>query len=223
VLSHSPVCMENIVQGKHTQLEGGRELPYLSQRDAYLGSILRRIIAAINLTAKNASVSSVGKLSPPDAVDNVQVQGNYDSTSNTLTCTSEHLHWVITHNSEIKKGIQYLSEIDTDPNFPQPHVIDHGASRSGFLHLPAFQSDGVTPQAYYLRSYAQYHGSDAGPRTTFGGTNGATTIFMTGTSGNTLLPSTGSGTASATGEQGGKGLGNVLVRPASGPKRNLII
>jgi hypothetical protein len=210
-----------MAQGKHTRLSGGRELPYLSQQNSYLGSILRRIINSINTTAENANVASVGKLSPPDAVDNIQVQGTMDSNTNTITCPSEHLHFVITHNSALKKGAQYLSEIDTDPNFPQPHIIDHGASRSGFVHLPSFQNDGVTPQVYYLRSYAQYRGSDPGPITTLGGRDGATKIVMTGSSGTSLLPSTGSGTANPNGQQGGKGLGVVLERPAPGPKRNL--
>ncbi len=210
-----------MAQGKNTQLQGGRELPHLSQKDAYLGSILRRIIKAINTTAENVNVASVGKLTAPAPVNDIQVQGTLDTATNTLTTPSEHLHWVLTHNSELKKGARYFSEVDTDPNFTQPHVVDHGASRSGFLHLPSFQSDGTTAQTYYLRSYVQYRGSDPSPHTTFGGQNGATKIVLTGTSGTTLLPSTGSGTASPTGQQGGKGIGVVLNRPAPGPKRSI--
>lgn len=207
--------------GNNSQLTGGRELPYVTQKDAYVGSLFQRIIRAINLMADNVAVSPIGKLPPPDPINGIQVQGSMDSVNNVLTAPSEHLHFVLTHNPRVRKGVQYISEISTEPNFLQPHVLDHGCSRSGFVHLPTFKSDGVTPQVYYLRSYAQYHGSDPSARFTFGGQNSATKIVMTGTSGTTLLPSTGSGTATPDGQQGGKGLGVVLVRPPQGPKRNV--
>jgi hypothetical protein len=205
--------------GINAELEYGRELPYLNQRDPYLGSILRRIIDAVNFTATNASVSSVGKLSPPPKVDSIQVQGTLSGS--TITAPSEILHWILTHNQAVNKGIRYFSEIATDANFTQPHVVDHGTSRTGFLHLPTYLNDGSTRQTYYLRSYAQYHGSDPSETTVLGGLTGAIKIQMTGTSGTTLLSSTGSGTASPQGQQGGKGLGTVLTRPSPQPKRSV--
>jgi hypothetical protein len=54
-----------------------------------------------------------------------------------------------------------------------------------------------------------------------GNIGGETAIQMTGTSVTQLLSSTGSGTASQTGQQGGKGLGTVLKRPTTQAKRQL--
>jgi hypothetical protein len=206
-------------QGLNAQLEGGRELPYLNIREPFLGSILQRIIAAVNQTAKSAAVSSVGKVSPPNPVDSVQVLGT--QSGDTVTCPGEILHLTLTHNQAVSKGVQYISEVDTDPNFPQPHVIDHGCSRSAFLTLPTLTGAGNTKNTYYLRSYAQYHGSDPCKPTVFGGLGGALKIQMNGTNVGIPLPSTGSGTASPLGQQGGHGIGRVLDRPAPEPKRSV--
>jgi hypothetical protein len=208
------------MQGTDQQLTGGRELNYITQRDNYSGSLIGRIIEAVNTLAKNAGVAAVGKVSPPNPIDSIQVQGK--QVGNVITAPGEVLHYTLTHNQAVSKGVQYLSEIDTDPNFTQPHVIDHGSSRSAFLTLPTFKNDGTTPNVYYLRSYAQYHGSDPCKPTVFGGLGGAIQIKMSGLSGATPLPSTGSGTASPSGQQGGHGLGIVLDRPAPGPKRNIV-
>lgn len=208
--------------GKNPILGGGRDLNSIFQKNHEIGYVLEDIIKAVNNLASNIGVSAVGKLAPPDPVDSIQVQGKMDSATNTVTASSEILHFTLGHNSAVKKGVQYISEIDTNPNFTQPHVLDHGASRSAFIQLPAKDSSG-NPQTYYLRSYPQYHGSDPGKRTVLGGLNGATKIQMTGSSSMDLLPSTGSGTANQNGQQGGKGLGTVLQRPAPGPKRNVAL
>jgi hypothetical protein len=206
-------------QGLNEQLEGGRELNYISQRDAYAGSLFSRIVEAVNTLAKNAGVAAVGKVSPPHPIDSIQVQGT--QVGNLVTCPGEILHHTITHNQAVQKGVRYFSEVDTNPSFTQPHVIDHGASRSSFLTLPTYQNDNHTLNTYYLRSYAQYPGSDPCKPTVFGGTGGALQIQMTGSNIATLLPSTGSGTASPQGQQGGKGLGVVLDRPSPRPKRSV--
>jgi hypothetical protein len=124
------------------------------------------------------------------------------------------------HNQEVNKGIHYFSEVDTSPSFTNPHVIHHGTSRTGFLSLPTNNSSNVK-QTYYLRSYAQYPGSDPSKPTVHGNLGGVIGIQMGGTSQTSLLPSTGSGTASPNGSQGGHGFGVVLTRPAPGPKRNV--
>ena len=207
-------------QSKFGLLFGGQELNKLNQKDSDLGTLFTRIINAVNNVAKNASIAAVGKLPSPPPVDGINVQGTLSTNGATLTAPSEMLHWTLTHNQAIQKGIQYITEIDTNPNFTQPHVYDHGASRSGFMFLPTKDSNNVT-QTYYMRSYAQYHGSDPAKPTVFGGFNSATQIVMTGSSKTTLLPSTGSGTASPTGQQGAKGLGTVLNRPSPAPKRKV--
>jgi len=216
--------------GDNAQLDGGQELTMTSQKDVYLGSLLRRIILAVNTLATNATVSAIGKLPPPPKVDSIQVQGT--QTGNVITCPSEILHWTLTHNQSVSKGIRYFSEVDTDPNFPNPHVVDHGTSRTGFLTLPTFSNaanmTSSQPTAYYLRSYAQYHGSDPCAPTVLGNFTGSTQIFMGGTGGSSgtgsvtqLLSSTGSGTASPQGQQGGKGLGTIINRPKPQPKRSV--
>ncbi len=208
-----------MAKGKNGQLNGGRELAMVTQEHALLGSLLQKIITAINTTAQNASVSSVGKLPPPPPIDTHDLQGSYDATTNTFTAPGEILHYTLVHNQSIRKGVQYLSEISTDPNFSSPHPIDHGASRSAFVNLPAMDNDG-NQQVYYLRSLSQYHGSNPSEKTVFGGQNGPIKIVMTGSNKGTLLQGQGSGTAK-NGQQGGRGLGTVLTRPAPGPQRNL--
>ncbi len=221
------------MQSKQAILEGGQELAKINQQDFNQGSLFKRIVDAVNSLALNLGASAVGKLSPPDPIDSIQVSGT--QSGNVITCPSEHLHFTVTHNSELNKGVQYIHEISTDPNFSAPHVIDSGCSRSVFIHLPSVQADGVTPNTYYLRSYPQYHGSDPQKPTVLGGLAAATQIRLTppsvtvtafntpvpAASAANILPSTGSGTASPQGTQGGKGLGTVLTRPAPGPKRSL--
>lgn len=207
-----------MARGENQQLEGGRELNFISQKDAYAGSLFSRIINAVNMLAKNAGVAAVGKVTPPPPIDSITVKGTL--VGSVITCPSEILHWTLNHNQAISKGIHYFSEVDTNPNFLAPHVIDHGTSRSAFLHLPALNDSSGT-QTYYLRAYAQYPGSDPCKPTVHGNLGGAFQIQMTGSSAMSLLTSAGSGTASPTGQQGGQGLGVVLDRPAPGPKRNV--
>jgi hypothetical protein len=223
------------MQARNAILEGGQELSVISQKDFNHGSLLRRIIDAVNSLALNVGASAVGKLSPPAPIDSIQVSGT--QSGNVITCPSEHLHFTVTHNSELNKGVQYIHEIATEPNFLAPHIIDSGCSRSVFTHLPSVQADGVTPNTYYLRSYPQYHGSDPQKATVLGGLASATQIRLTPPtvtvaaggaaqiipipSAANILPSTGSGTAATNGQQGGKGLGTVLTRPAPTTKRSL--
>jgi hypothetical protein len=213
-----------MAQGLNQELQGGRELVYLHQKDSFLGSFCSRLVDAVNTLATNAGVTAVGKTSPPPKIDSISVAGTQGTIAeNTITCPSEILHHVIIHNQSLNKGIQYFSEIDTTPSFTQPHVISHGTGRTSFLTLPTYMNDGSTKQTYYLRSYAQYPGSDPCVPTVLGNLGGPTKIQMTppagGGSAMTLLSSTGSGTAAATGQQGAQGLGTTLKRPTPQPKR----
>jgi hypothetical protein len=206
--------------GANEQLTGGRELSYISQRDNYAGSLFTRIIDAINTGFNNAGVAAVGKVPPPPPIDSISVAGGSVVNGVITVPSTEILHWTIQHSQAIKKGIRYFSEIDTSPAFTNPHVHDHGTSRSGFTTLPTNNTSGSL-QTYYLRSYAQYPGSDPCKPTVLGGLAGAIGIRMGGTSNLSLLSSTGSGTASSSGQQGGKGLGVDLNRPAPGPRRSV--
>ena len=205
-----------MAQGLNQNFQGGREINYLAQKDTYLGSFCSRVADAINNLAGNAGVAAVGKTTPPPKIDSITVQGT--QVGDTITAPSEILHWTLTHNQAVNKGVKYISEIDTNPSFPQPHQHFHDASRTGFLTLPTLDNEG-NQQTYYLRSQAQYPGSDACAPTVLGNLGAPTKIQMTGTSKTTLLPSTGSGTASPQGQQGGLGLGTVLRRPTTQPKR----
>jgi hypothetical protein len=209
------------MQGRNSQLDGSQELVAIQRRDFTSGNLFARIIDAVNGLAQNIGAVAVGKLDPPPPIDTIQVQGT--QVGNVLTCPSEILHWTMTHNQVINKGIRYFSEISTSNSFnpSNTHVVDHGTSRTGFLSLPTFLSDGATKQTYYLRSYAQYPGSDPQKPTVLGGLGAATQIQMTGSSAATLLNSTGSGTGTETGTRG-QGLGVVLTRPAPTTKRSLL-
>lgn len=209
------------MQNTQSELSYGRELPLLSQKDSYLGSILRRMIDATNTLARNAGVSAVAKVAPPSRIDSIAVSGANSTGSALSVPNSEILHWVLSHSGEVDKPVQYFSEISTSSSFSNPHVVAHGSSRSGFLALPTKDANGNT-QTYYLRAYPQYLGGDPAKPTIFGGANGAIPITMGGSSEVTLLSSTGSGTASNDGGQGGSGYGRVLTRPVPAPKRSSI-
>src|SRR5271157_3247875 len=207
------------MQGRSAILEGSQELTAIQQKDFNNGNLLARIIDAVNGLARNVGVAAVGKLDPPTPIQSIQVSGTQNG--NVITCPSEILHLTLNHTQEVNKGVQYIHEISTEPSFLAPHIIDTGCSRSLFVHLPAQDNNG-NPQPYYHRAYPQYPGSDPQKPTVLGGLANATQILMTGgstPSKTTLLSSTGSGTASATGTQGGHGLGKVLTRPAPAPKR----
>jgi hypothetical protein len=192
------------------KLDGGRFLAEINQKDSKMGALFQRIITAVNTLADNVAASPVGQNEPPSAPDSVAVKAS-----------GEMVHVSITHNAPVKRGVQYFTEIDTNPGFTKPIVIHHGASRTSHpFHLPT-RDDGGTQHTWYFRSFAQYHGSPPSEKTVYGGASNPIGVTLTGTTNMTLLPSTGSGTAAPTGTQGGQGLGVFTQRPALGPKRNV--
>lgn len=200
------------------QFDGGRELALLRQQSPLVGTLLGRLIDGLNRLAGNVGASPNGELPPPSPVNSTTVAGTL--VTNTLTAPGEILHWVHTHNVPINRNIQYITEVSAnDPNFSAPHPIDTGSSRSGFVHLPANDSNGAAV-TYYLRAVAQYPGSGPTKPTVYGGLGGPTGIRLTGATNMTLLTSQASGTAKP--GQGGQGLGAVRSRgPVGGPKRLL--
>lgn len=200
-----------------SQLDGGRELEIVRQRDPFLGAFLQRIIDSVNRFAKNAGVGAIGPIPAPAPVDNTQVKGTL--TSNVLTAPGEILHWVHEHNAPLQRGIQYVTEIATDAGFSNAHPVDAGSSRSGFVTLPT-NDDLGNPVGYYLRVMAQMPGGVPSSPTVYGGLQGPTKIVMGGTTNMTLLTSQSGGTAAP--GQGGQALGRFSSRPAvGGPKRNV--
>lgn len=201
-----------------TQLDGGRFLAKLRADDPLTGEMIQQVIDAINRLSINVSASPQGELPPPPPVDSTSVKGSL--ANNVLTAPGEILHFVHTHNVPLNRGIQYITEISpNDPYFTAPHPLDHGASRSGIIHLPANDDSGHLV-SYYLRVVAQYHGSGPSQPTVFGGLKNPTAIQMTGSTNMSLLSSQAAGTARP--GQGGQGIGAVRSRgPVGGPKRQL--
>jgi hypothetical protein len=191
-------------------LSGGSFLNEIYQSDSRLGTLLSRIIGAVNQTAGSAGVAPVGqsiKLSPPDNV-NVATAG-------------ELMHVSITDNSAANRQVHYFTEVSNNPQFLQPIVIHHGPSRTGVpFSLPTKDSTGATHN-WYVRSFRQSPGGPPSDPVTYGGSASPTAVTMSGSTQLTLLPSTGSGTSSNTGQQAAQGFGKQPIRQAPGPKRQV--
>jgi hypothetical protein len=209
-------------------LDGGRELSEVEQGNPSLGRIFRKVIQAVNTLATNTASSATGEVKPPKPPDSVTVTVpqpiNDPDSSQDGQGGGEHMHISIAHSGMLQRGIQYFSEIDTNPNFSSPMVVHHGASRtSGPIPLPTFTGNPAVsptnphvyipiPHTYYVRSYAQYPSSQPSAPTVAGGASSPTPFSMSGATLMNLAPSSGSGTASNTGQQGGSGLGKVQQR-----------
>lgn len=174
-----------------------------------LRDALRLIQDAVNNVAAQTGSAAQGKTQPPPPIQQLNVK----------VSNGELVHATISHNSPIDKPVHYFLEYDTDPGFGRPQVEHLGASRGRVLNLPTLDDDGVA-QTYYMRAYAQYPGSDPSAKIPFGGSS-PTPITLSGTTRLTHSPSTGSGTASPVGDQGGSGFGRVNTRAPLGPKRNI--
>ena len=170
----------------------------LYSKDSVQAAFLSKIIQAINKVGASAGVNPVGNVQPPPAVDNVNV-----------ATSGETMQVTLNHNHPVNKPINYFVEVATNPNFAQPLVHHLGPSRSSVpFTLPSKDSKGNTHQ-YYVRAYCQYLGSKPSTKTAFGGPLAPQAISMGGSTQMDILPSTGSGTSSPTGQQGGQGFGNV--------------
>jgi hypothetical protein len=169
----------------------------------YLSVALQGIQDGVNKLATNlAADASDATVPAPPAIQslNVKTDGN------------GNVHAVISDAAgNIQRGINYFVEYDTTPNFSQPHVVHLNATRTmSPIGLPA-KDDNNNDQLFYFRAYSQYRGGAPGPKINFGG-NTPTSVNPGGAGKATLLPSTGSGTAQNTGQQGGSGLGTVQTR-----------
>jgi len=184
-----------------------RQIPEFGQ---YLAEALRRIQEGVNNLGQNVAVDPAGTIPAPPTIQQLTVKSNGNGL----------VHAVINDSNPIQKNLHYFVEYDTDPSFPQPHVVHLGASRSmPPINLPA-KDDNGNAQKFYFRAYSQYPGSHPGAAVQHGGAT-ATAVDPGGTQQMTLLSSTGSGTAQPTGQQGASGFGKVLFRPEQGPKRAL--
>jgi len=184
-------------------LSGGRALTKLIQENPTHGALLQKIITAVNTLAENTTSSAVGRSTAPPPINalNVKVAGEY-------------AHVTITHTGNIQQGVHYFVEAANNPQFNGAHPIHFGTSRTRDpIHLAALDDSGAA-QKWYLRGYAQYPGSDPSAPVAYGGTS-PTAITPTGTTQLTWQPSTGSGTASNSGQQAAWGFGRIQRRQKS--------
>ena len=190
-------------QPNWANLDGGRYLADLYNKDSVQAAFMQKMINAINTLGSTLGANPVGDVQPPPPIDNVNV-----------SASGELLQLTLNHNKKVNRNINYFAEIGVnDPSFTQPLVLPLGPSRSPApFSLPTNDSTG-NPINYYVRAYAQYFGSKPSKVTTFGGALNPASIQMGGSTKMTVLSSTGSGTASPTGQQGGSGFGKVLVAP----------
>jgi hypothetical protein len=178
-------------------------------KDSSVRALFQQLIDGINNLSDHVGADPVGNKQPPSPLQGITVKN-----------AGELIHIALTHNSPMTKGVRYFTEYDTDPGFPQPQVIHMGTSRTvPPFTLPSKDDNGVA-LSYYFRAYPQHPGSEPGPVTVFGGGT-PTAVIPGGATQMTLVPSTGSGTASPSGQQGGYGFGKFLVRQPQGPKRNI--
>jgi hypothetical protein len=186
-----------------SQLPGNDLLAQIENENPKLGQYLRQyLVPSITRTAQNAAVSPTGNAAAPQSPSQISV-----------AAAGEMVHVSLTDNSALNRGVQYFTEISAnDPSFRQPIVFHHGTSRTPPpFPLPSKDGSG-NPVSYYVRSYSQYPGSPPSTPVVHGGAAHPTAVTLSGATQLNLLPSTGSGTASGNGTQGGQGFGKSPVR-----------
>lgn len=183
-------------------MNGNDLLAQIENENPKLGQYLRRYVnSSIQTVAQNAAVSASSQIAAPQPIQSLNV-----------AVSGEIVHVSHVDSSPLQKGVNYFTEIGVnDPNFRQPIVYHHGTSRTPPpFSLPTKDASG-NAISYYMRGYSQYPGSlPSAPVIA----NGGAAITLGGTTEMNLLPSAGSGTASASGTQAGSGFGKSQVRLA---------
>lgn len=180
----------------------------LSVNQPRMALMMRKVVDAINQTANVLGVDSTAfqsAPSPPQAI-NVKAAGGT-------------AHVTLTDGSRRGRALNYFIEADTSPSFPNPHPFQLNACRGAFLNLPAFDDNGDA-QNWFFRGFSMYPGSTKrSEHVVFGGFDVPLAVNVGGSVNLTPLPSTGAGTASTTGGQGGQGFGSVqFAQPETGAK-----
>ena len=186
-------------------LDFGIFLAEIRARDPHLALLLEKTQNGINQVAEATGTDATQHVSPPDAPSAINVKA-----------AGGIAHVTITDNSQRSRALHYFVEMDTDPSFPAPHVEHLGVSRGRFVTLPGLNDSSAT-QNWYFRCYSMYPGaSEASPHQWFGGRATPTPVTVGGSAALTPLASTGSGTASTLGVQGGTGFGTPQYSKAFG-------
>jgi hypothetical protein len=156
---------------------------------------LDKIREQVNNFAQNVGADTKPLPSPPQ-IAAIQVKSSGTGL----------VHVVLSDPSPIQKGIRYFVEFHTNPSFQGAHSVHLGASREAVLRLPGLD-DSSSPQSFYFRGYSQYPGSPPSQPVQYG-----SAVSPGGSDTLTLLPSTGSGSASNLGNEAGSGFGKNLKR-----------
>lgn len=196
----------------NANLDGGRFLANEFAENSVRAAFFQKIIASVNKVAQAAGVGASGNKQAPPPIDNINVNSS-----------GEMMHVTLSQNGKVDKNAHYFLEISNNPNFSQPLVKHFGPSRAPEpFTLPTMNGAGVK-QTYYLRAYNQYPGSDPSTITTLGGPLNPQGVTLSGTTKMDLLPSTGSGTSSTTGQQPGQGFGKSSTQQVvTGPQKAAI-
>jgi hypothetical protein len=159
------------------------------------------------------SVNQIGSLSGVDASGHVSAPTAPSQIS--VKAANGIAHVTLNDGAQRDRTLNYFVEADTDPSFSNPHVEHLGASRGKFFALPGLNDDGDT-QNWHFRGYSMQLGSESASEHVYFGTPSAPTpVDVGGTTHLTPLVSTGAGTASTNGQQGGEGFGTYqLAKPA---------
>jgi len=185
------------------------ELRTAAQKEPLYGRLalmMEQVQDAVNQQGNVLGVDSTQHNNPPPAPSAITVKAGGGIAHITINDTSPR-----------GRALNYFIEHDVDPNFGNPQVIHPGASRTHFVTLPA-KDDNGDAQPWYFRAYSMELGSQRrSDHIYFGGAATPTPVDVGGTGQFTPLPSTGSGTASTTGQQGGQGFGTTqFVREGTG-------
>lgn len=167
-----------------------RNLPVIGAR---LYEALHGTQKAINAMAIQGNLNPGGQVDPPPAIQSVSAIADNGS-----------LHVSIEHTAaNVRRGVQYYVEHADNPSFINPQIRNVSDTRS----LNEF----IGNQTRYVRAYAAYPGSPAGPILYHGGASSPEPVNGGGLIGPApYLPSQGSGTGAP--GQGGHGPGPVPVR-----------
>lgn len=186
------------------QIDGGRELSEVEQKQPLLGRLIRRVIDGVNMVATNTACSATGENAAPPPIASINVS---------VATSGETMHVTLNHPGTVQRNGKYFVEVHTDPAFGTPAIIhDAGASRTlAPFHLPTKSADGTKTHSYYVRAYPQNTGSQPAPITVAGGASSPTAFTMNGTTQMDFASPQGSGTGPNTG-LGGQGLGKVQQR-----------
>jgi hypothetical protein len=110
----------------------------------------------------------------------------------------------LTDTGDVNAGVEYFIEYSTTAAFQQPIVVHNGASRTAVLNLGN--------QTLFWRAYSQYQNPLSPPSKPIVFGNPPTGVVGGGAAVPPAVASTGSGTASTNGQQGGSGFGKQPIR-----------